>query len=288
MNELFTACLLAAKRIVEAEHKLWPRCEGAVAIISGGGSGSESESAFSRHGTSDNTLNYNLPAFLNELITRNANTAGSDPALGGQQSTLLSKLMGRTDTGIANQTTLDSNIAIQPTSFTGASNLASISARDPFSSQFETDTKASYEQRARDAMSMAATGPDAVRGGNARTGIAQGVMADRLAQGRGQEVRNAQLQDSGLVGMASQMFNDIEGRRRAVQLGAQGQKVGQIQGQDQNALGAAKTLDQRKLSNLGALQLASDLLGTKLGNTTDALDGKGAQTNSGWNAGITL
>lgn len=289
MNEIMQKCLEAARLIVAAEHALWPGCDDAVAILSGGGSGSSQDSKFARQGTSENAANYQgLPAYLTDLIGDNARSTDNDPALSPLQTSLFSDLMTRTPSDLPGVGTLDSNMAISPTSFTGSSTLSTIAARDPYSSQFETDTQDAYEQRASDAMAQAATGPDAVRGGSARTGIAQGVMADRLAQGRGEEVRKAQTQDAGIVGMAGQMFNQIEGQRRGVQLGSQQQKAEQSLQQDDNALGAARVVDNRKVSNLGALQLASDLLGTKKGLSTDNLTGKGAQTNHGWNAGVSL
>lgn len=287
MNKLFQQCWEVARQIVEAEKRLWPSCEDAKGFDFGGGSSTQ-DTNFARKGTSTNTINYQLPAFLTDLITGNANTAKNDASLATVQSGLLSSLMGKDASSLANTSVLTDNMAIAPTSFTGSSNLAQIAARDPFSSQFENDTQTAYEQRASDAMSQVATGPDAVRGGNARTAIGQGVMADRLAQGRGQEVRNAQLQDAGLASAASQMFGALENARRGVQLGAQGQKEGQILQQDQNALGAAKSLDNRKVSNLASLQLASDMLGTKKGINSDDLTGSGQQTNDSFNWGVNV
>jgi hypothetical protein len=284
----FLACLAAAQRIVEAVKAQYPGCEDAVGFNVGGGS-SSSDTKFARQGTSANTIQYqNLPSFLTNLINDNALSSGSDPALGAQETALLTSLMGRDYQDLPSWPVPYNNAGISPTSFTGASTLSQISARDPYSSAFETATQSAYEQRASDAMAQAATGPDAVRGGNSRTGIAQGVMADRLAQGRGQEVRNAQLQDSGIVGSMAQLFNQIEGSRRGIALGAQQQQAGQQLQQDDNALGAARVLDGRKVANLSALQLASDLLGTKKGLTTDDLTGKGSQTNSSQNWGVNV
>lgn len=287
MNYTFLNCLAAARQIVDAERRLYPGCEDAVGFNVGGSSGS-SKQKFQRGGTSQNDINYQLPAFLQSLITNNANTATSDPGLGQTQTNLLTSLMGKTQNSLPYTDVLRNNASISPTSFTGASTLGSIAARDPYSSQFEQSTQAAYEQRASDAMAQVQSGPDAVRGGNSRSGIAQGVMAEQLAQGRGQEVRNAQVQDAGIVGAASQMFNQLENARRGIQLGSQNQFGGQVLQQDQNALGAAKVADSRKMANLGSLQMASDLLGTKKGVTTDNLTGYGAQTNEAQNWGVNV
>lgn len=284
-EELYKRCQAAAALIVAAEHKLWPL--DTIGFDFGGGSSTQ-QSNFARKGTSDNAISYALPSFLQDLISGNASSTASDPALASKQTNLLSSLMTKSPDALPGANVLSDNMAIAPTSFTGASTLEKISARDPFSTQFENDTQAAYEQRASDAMSMAATGPDAVRGGNARTGVAQGVLADRLAQGRGDEVRKAQLQDSGVVQGASQLFSQIEQARRGTAVGAQGQKAGQVLTQDQNALGAAKQVDQRKIANLAALQMASDMLGTKKGVTKDDMSGAGNQTNDSFNWGVNV
>lgn len=290
-DKLFQACVEAAVLIVAAEKAEWPGCEKATNTnLNFGGGSSEQQTSFARQGTSGNTIQYGLPSFLTDLITGNASSMPSDPALAAQQTALFSSLLGKSVNAMPGANVLSSNMDITPTSFMGASSLEKIAARDPYSTQFENDTQAAYEQRGKDAMAQVATGPDAVRGGNARTGIAQGVMGERLAQGRGQEVRAAQTQDAGIVQGADQLFNAIETARRGVAMGAQGQKAGQVLQQDQNALGAARALDTRKVSNLAALQMASDLLGTKKGLTTENLTGAGNQTNSNfdWGTGINI
>lgn len=270
--------LPAAEAIVKAEKELWPHCEG-VQCGGGGGSGS-----FSRKGTGLHERYYSVPSEIQSLIMENVREAGTDPGLQAQQGSLFSRLMTDTAQAQPGYSQLSDFAGMSPTGYGGWSTLYNVAARDPYDGAFAADTEAAYRQRASDAMAQAATGPEAVRGGSARSGIAQGVLSDRLAQGRGQEIRAAQLQDLSAVMDAAKSMGTIEQMRTnsAIQ-SAQG--LSNIStGVAQRGLEAGKALDINKVQNLGLLQLAAQLQGKTLDKQTDDFYGKGDQ--SSWQAGL--
>jgi hypothetical protein len=173
---------------------------------------------------------------------------------------------------------------MDPQGYSGFSTLTSIARRNPYDSTFENDTEDAYRQRASDAMAQVQSGPDAVRGGAARSGIAQGVMADRLAQGRGQEVRQAQMQDVLSVTDAAKSAGALEtSRARTISEGALG-LTALGAGTDSRALDAARAVDTNKMYNMNMLQLASALQGTATDRQQDNFSGRGDQNN--WQAGV--
>lgn len=269
----------SASDIVAATKAEWPGCEG---VMCGGGGGSSG--AFSRQGTGLHERYYSVPDNISSLVDQNAANAGNDPELAAQQSALFSSLMGATAAGQPGYSNLQTLAAQSPTDYSGYEALGSVARRDPYDGAYEASTEAAYRQRAADALAQAETGPAAVRGGSARSGIAQGVMAERLAQGRGQEVRAAQQQDVGNVMNAALGMSNVENQRTGQVLqaimGLQG--IGDSVGN--RALAAGKQLDFNKLNNLQLLQLASSLRGSTVDKQTDNFYGSGDQ--SGWQGGV--
>jgi len=271
--------LETAEYVVAVTKAEYPGGEG---VMCGGGGGSSG--GFSRTGTGLHERYMTIPSGLNDLVTQNAQNAGTDPALSALQSTLFSNLMTaapETQPGYSNLLSLSGT---DPTSYDGKSSLASVARRDPYGGSFEADTEAAYRKRAGDAMAMAETGPQAVRGGGARSGIAQGVMSERLAQGRGAEVRQAQQQDVGNVMNASMGMAGVEGQRTNNVLQAISGILGITDSVGNRGLAAGKQLDFNKLNNLQLLQLASTLQGQTNDKQTDNFSGSGDQ--SGWQGGI--
>ena len=241
----------------------------------------EVDTSFQRFGGTDSTGGFtNLPAELTALINNSAGASAPGAGLTNQSSNFLSGLLGRSGAATPGASTLNANMSIDPTNFAGSSRLSSIATRDPYSSAFEDATQSAYEQRAADAMAQSTTGQEAVRGGQSRAGIGQGVLADRLAQGRGQEVRQAQLQDAGIVQMASNLFNQIEQARRGVQLGAQQQLGTQAIGRDQQGLGASNVVTDMHGTHGNMLFNSGRLLGEQFNNVFENLTGKGHQASS--------
>ena len=282
-DEMWEAAKLAAEEIVQAEKDLWPNAEGVVAFSTGGGS---TDSSFRRYGTSAQDISTQLPTLLSDLLSSNANTSAPDAGLSSASRNYLTGLLTRNQDATPGESTLTGTMAIDPTTFTGSSSLGTMAARNPYSSSFETSTQAAYEQRAADALAQLQTGHEAVRGGQSRSGIAQGIMSDRLAQGRGQEVRQAQLQDAGIVQGASGIFGGLENARRGAQLQAQSQYGGQSAQRNSTAVEGSRSADVMRSQHSGALDLASKYLGLRKGLNTDDLGGYGNQGTSSWGVNI--
>jgi hypothetical protein len=248
------------------------------------GGGGSSSSAYSRKGTGTHDRSYAVPDGISSLISNNAQNAAVDPTLGAAQSSKYKGLMAETSEKQAGFSQLVNAANTDPSTFIGKDALTKVASQDPYSGAFEAQTEGAYRQRAADAMSQAATGPDAVRGGEARTGIAQGVMANQLARERGAEVRQARVQDVGQVIGAAGGAADIEGKRlQNVTLASQGLS-GLQSGVAQRGLEAAKGVDFNKLNNLQMLQLASTLQGVTKDVQKDDFTGQGDQ--QGFQAGL--
>lgn len=249
--------------------------------MGGGGQGS---SRFKRDGTGVQNTSYSVPARISDLITSQLGNISTDTGLGDQQTALFSRLMQETPESQPGFGPLSTFANQSATGYPGKATLDTVANRNPYDSSYENATDDAFRQRAGDAMAQVASGPDAVRGGDARTGIAQGVMATQLAQQRGQEVRQAQLQDlMGVLGAANTAAS-VEGQRANTAVRA-GEGVSNIAtGVASRGLDAAKATDFNKIQNLALLQLATQLQGSQVSTQTDHFDGHGNQ--SGWSTGL--
>ena len=276
----------AAQLIVQAEKDLYPGCESAM-NISGGSS--KQSSKFSRSGTSSTDASRGLPGDLTSLIESNLATTEPNSALRGEQSSLFSDLMTKSmspDINSPGRSHLNETLGMTPDSFTGGGALSTLINRNPYNSTFEADTLDSFQQRGSDVLSQLQTGPDAVRGGEARSSIAQGIASTRMAQERGHELRSAQNAEVGNVLQGAQTWHGIEGSRRGQQLQGQSQLADGITGLRQQGIGAAQAYEGAKTGNSQMLNLAMEALGTKGQTVTDSLAGKGDQ--SGMNLGYNM
>ena len=271
----------AAKEIVARYRGLLP--EGAV-LVAGGGGKSDVDTGMERIGSSRQTTSFNLPAAISSMVESQAGQ-GVSPGLASGSQSFLTGLVNRDATAAPGWSYAQPNLSLDPRSFDGAGTLRATAERNPWDGAYEAATAGLYQQRAADALSQAGTGQAMVRGGQQRTGIAQGVMSERLAQGRGAEVRGAQMQDAALQQGASQTLNAIEGQRRGTQLGAQQQYAGQVAGREQVGIAAVQMANVLRQIHQAALEAAARLQGTGTQLTSDDLKGKGyqASTNSSWN-----
>ena len=274
--------LPAAERITAAVKAAWPNCEGVVAI---GGGESGGSSSYKKGGFGTMERSHSVPSYISDLITANASGTAVDPGLKGLRDTTLSSLMNKQDGDIAGSNVLTAISKQSPTDYTGRSSLATVAGQTPYSGTFEANTEASYRQRAANAMAQAASGPDAVRGGTARTSIGQAQLAEQLSRERGHEVRAADSQVAGDVARASQTMAGIEGQRTGQSLSAATGLSALISDKNRQALEAGRDVTGQTLQNLGALQLAAELQGTTVGKQTDAYEGKGRtdQSQLSWN-----
>lgn len=249
----------------------------------GGGS---TDSGYSRKGTTTNERYKKPDSFINGLVNDNLAGAAVPQSLVTQQQGVFGDIMAKTDAQSPGYAKFNELMEKSTTTYPGSTRLAEFTNIAPYSGAYETTTADAYKQRASDAMAQVASGPDAVRGGADRTGIMQGVAAERLAQGRGEEVRRAQLQDVGVVNESARTANASELGRGALVADAAKAQSGAITSQNQMQLNAGRAVDMSKLNNLGLLQLASGLTGTSVDLKTDATSGKGMQSSDNWGTGI--
>lgn len=268
-----------AQAIVEATKLRYP---GAENCTMGGGGGSDS--SFSRKGTGYHYRSYEIPANINNLITQNASSAGIPSELVPLQSAAFARQLSGTAEDQPGYEQLSSVAELDPSNYPGKEGLETVAQVDPYSGEYEQATYDAFIQRAADALASVNSGPAAVRGGDARGGLASGVMASRLAQDRGQEVRQAQQMDVQNLLQSSIGSAQAEASRygivRDAALGLEqlGMGVGARQ------LDAAGKLDLNKLNSTQLLQLAASLQGTTTDKQVDDFAGKGDQ--SGWQAGL--
>ena len=243
----------------------------------GGFNSSSTDTSFARNGSTLSTKSYNLPSYIHSLIYDNAWASRVDPALANKQGGAMMDLMDTSAKQYPGDDKLTSIMNQDPKSYVGSASLESMGARNPFSNTYENNTDSAFKQRAADAMAQVGTGPDAVRGGSARTGIAQGTMATQLAQMRGKEIRDAQSAEAPIVlGAISQANKTEQDRNQSSLAAASGLNTSTGQ-RGQLVMDSAKTVDNSKLLNLQTLELASKLQGAMNAVQTENYSGAGSQ-----------
>jgi hypothetical protein len=180
------------------------------------------------------------------------------------------------------------NVNMSPTTFAGSSSLASTAARDPYSTDFVNQTANRYEDTVKQGISQLQSGPDNVRGGQARVGLATGEALDRMALNRTDEIRRAQIQDANLQQSAAQIMAAIESGRRALISGGQNQLMQQFLGGEDHGIEAVRSVDARRGINTGNTALGAKTLGITRGETLEDLKGRGNQSGSSSQWGVNL
>jgi hypothetical protein len=285
MSELlFNVCLAAAEGIVARYRNSLP--EGAE-YFNGSGGGGDSDSNMVRRGSTFNVRSSSLPTFLSDIITQQVQSAAIPSDMAESSDNLLSGLLSRDNTSLFGSEYLTKALGdLDPTSFDGRQTLQNIANRDPYSTDFETQTANKYQDLVDTTLSRLQSGPDVVRGGTNRLAMTQGQAVDEMARNRAQEIRNAQSQDAQLASNAAQILNSIESGRRATLLSGQNQMMQQYLAGVGQSLQANDTVNQRGASASNLYQLAARSLGSDLSATTEDLAGRGSQSTSSWNAGL--
>ena len=248
--------------------------------------GGGSSGSFRRSGTGKHARYFSIPADINDKVSDAVSGAQTDPGLATKQVSLFNNLMDNAMSAESQPgySEIKGFSTMSPLDYSGRDALLAASSRDPYSGAYAQETLGRYQQDAADAMSQVASGPSAVRGGDARTGVMQGQLAERLSAGRGQELRQAQLQDLGGVITAARSMGDIEGGRLSNSLQAALGLSGIANSVGERGLEAGKAVDVNKLQNLSLLQLATTLQGKTLDKQVDNFSGEGDQ--SGWQGGV--
>ena len=279
---------------------LWIRKRHLCGGGGGGGSGSYVRKGLGSHyrfygnhgGTYVNQGRYgsfsppNAPKVVWDNIKDAAASATSDPGLGAKQTDTYQSLMDQVAsvTSQPGYAEIEGFTHIDPSSYSGRSALLGAASIDPFSTDYKAGTETAYKQSAADALAQVATGPNAVHGGDARSGLAWGTLADRLGAGRTAELRNAQMQDLNTIITSARSMNEIEGSRLSNALRAALGLNELASGTAERGLKSAMGVDMHRIQNLSALQVAAQLLGTTSDIQADNYAGQGDQSN--WQAGV--
>jgi hypothetical protein len=286
-QELWLLAQTQAAEIVASVKAEYPDSED-VLNFDFGGSDSRSSTAFSRRGTSETARTYDLPSDLAALIRQGFQTSSPQPALSDSQAQLLTALLTRDNTLVPGRSALDSIINLDPTGYTGEGALRTMSARNPYSNDYENAIGSLYDRQFATARSLAQSGPLNVRGGTARQGFELGELGAQNAFNKFREVRGQQDREAGVVQGAVQLLNTIEGLRRGSVMQGQQQRMAGESARTGEGIQSSSQLAALRQNNLGHLQLAGDMLGSPKNLTTDNLAGRGnqVQNTSNWGVGL--
>jgi hypothetical protein len=255
-----------------------------------GGSESRTNSNFYRRGTTSSQKDYQLPGDLSALISRAFKSTAPDENSGTQELGFLTGLLTRDSSSIPGQTVLEAIQAIDPTTFSGSDALATIMARNPYSTDYEDATRQLYERQFDKARAAAISGPSNVRGAQDRMGLELADLDTQMGMERFREIRGQQDREAGTVAQATQIFNAIESMRRGSQMQAQGQQVQSEHSQAQEGLSASNALQGRNAANSANLTLAAETLGKPKQTSAENIRGFGNQSGSSfsWGAGTNM
>jgi hypothetical protein len=250
-------------------------------------SDSNSSQYFSRTGSNTQVATTDVDPFFSSLLRKNATDADVPTQLTTDANTFLGGLVNRNNAAPPGVGYLNTSLNdVDPNNFQGRPGLVNQAGKDPFTSTYEDATSAKYLDRVRQGIAQVNTGPDVVRGGTARSALASGEAINRMALERADEVRRAQLQDATIQQQATQMLNAIESGRRATLLTGQGQLAQQFLGGAQQGLGAAEQVHHRNVDQTSQTAMTAKLLGGAKQLVTEAMQGYGSGTTSGFNAGV--
>lgn len=253
-----------------------------------GGSSNSSNQRFQRKGTTSQNRSTTVPSFLSDILTNNIQSSDVGPTMAANQNNFLNGLLTRDNTQVPGLTQLMSLMSIDPTSYDGKGTLQNLANVDTTGANYAANTEARYQDAVSTGLAQVRSGPDSVRGGQNRVGLAQGEAIDRMALNRTDEIRRAQLQDASLATNAAQIMAAIEAGRRATIAGAQDQWVKQFLGGNEQGIEAARSVDARRGINTGNTALASKIMGVDNQTVNEDLTGKGTQAGSASNWGVNV
>lgn len=229
------------------------------------------DTTFQRAGLTDQRKGYFLPGGL----------VLAYPLLGATifniEQQLIAALMAQDSSCLPGGLVLSNIQLISAEVFNGAAELQQIWQKDPFSNQYEVETKALYERGYEVARSAAISGPSNVRGATARQGFELSDLDTQQAVNRFREVWQNQLALAQIVIAAVQAHNTIANARRAVQLQAQQLQAGTEQGRVVQSLAAAEQLSRLRGDHVRGFSAGSEYLGVAQMITSESLAGRGQQ-----------
>lgn len=275
-EQLWAQCLATAESIVKAHEMPWTFYN-----FNFGSSDTKTNTSFSRQGTSSVDKKYQLPSDLSALVGKMYTGSQLNQGTTDNEQNLLNTLLQQSAAGVPGLAAVQEAEGIDPTNFSGLSGLNSITARNPYSSDYENAIGSMYDRMFAKGRSLAQSGPQNVRGGTARQGFELAELDANIGRNKFNDVRQQQDKEAGVVQNAIQMLNAIENMRRGSKLQAQGQHMAGEHTRKGESLQAASGVNAIRGANNQNVQLAGELLGSPTQTTTDNMRGKGNQaTNS--------
>jgi hypothetical protein len=247
--------------------------------------------AFSRHGNTWHRkgFTYQQPWIGNALSQGLLNSTPWNDTAAFEQGTLRRIL----DPTLFDETVIPGGISLKNvqsipwSAFNGADKLELIYNKDPWSTEYEDETKALYERSYLKARTVAASGPGNVRGGTARAAFEMVALDVEMSNNRFREIWQVQMALAQLVTTAVNIAADKEAARWGLILQGQQQQAATEQGRLSTMLQAAGLVEQMRESNARLIPMAAELFGNPLMWVEEHLDGYqqqgSAQTTFGMN-----
>jgi hypothetical protein len=237
------------------------------------------DTVFQRDGSSSQARGYNFAGFASLVGAINAAAINSAPTaqLSEEERQFLLFLFSQDPQCLPGGLTLKTMQALVPGVFNGSGALASIYTKDPFSTQYETETKNLYERGYLIARSAAMSGPANVRGGTARTSFELAELGTQFANNRFREVWQNQMALAQLVIAAVQTANAVEAGQRADMLNAQRLQAATEQGKVQQMLMASESVNRIRSEHTRANAAGAEFLTVPNMYSEEHLLGRGFQ-----------
>jgi hypothetical protein len=238
---------------------------------------SNTQSAFQRQGTTTTGADWNLPAWLSSLIQSAPATSAVPSGTAANDWSFITNLLQQDPTQVYGAPTLDNILNISPNEYDGRPALDIIQARNPYSTDYENQTRGLYDRQFEIARSNAQSGPANVRGGQARVGFDLADVGTQESLNRFREIRQQSDKEAGVVEQATHIANTIESMRRSSQMQAQERGQAGQHMRTQESLGGSEQVSRARATNAANLQLAAELLGLKQQQVVENLSGQGQQ-----------
>jgi hypothetical protein len=232
---------------------------------------------FRRSGVTNHKKGYYIPGSISDLFYQLAYNASTNTTNASAMRQMLYNLFVQDPTYIPGGLTLKNIQSLFPTAFSGAPDLQSIYRKLPFSTEFETETKALYERQYSKARTEAQSGPTYVRGATARQAFELAALDTEMANNRFLQVWQAQVAIAQIVVAAVQTASQAESERWRLQLQAQQQQAATEQGRVVQSLSAAENAIAMQSGEVRALGASSEFLGQQEMVIREDLLGSGFQ-----------
>jgi hypothetical protein len=236
------------------------------------------DTTFARQGFSVQQKGYLLPGTVNSALTNAIVNSGVGGGLLGQVFSSLLGISGQNTEIIPGGLSLYNIHALSPSTFQGSGDLQAIWQRDPWGTEYETETEELYERSFAVARAAAQSGPSNVRGGTARQAIELAELDTLQSITRFREVWQTQLAMAQIVTQAVEVHNRIETDYWRLQLNAQQLQAGTEQGKAQQVIAACEVVNKFQDSNTRNLAAGAEFFGVPLMRTDESLRGVGFQS----------